>query len=577
MSERTRIVVVGGVAAGATAAARARRVSEAAEITIVERGPYVSYANCGLPYFLAGDIVDRDALLLQTPEGFRRRYRVEVRVDTEAVELDRAGHRLRVRGPGSGSESARQDAWLPYDKLILAQGGGPVLPPVPGSDAPNVFRLWTVPDMDRLERQLSQARPRTAVVVGGGFIGLEVAEAFRRRGVETAVVELLPSVLPVLDPEMGNLVGRELVRNGVAVHTGVGLQAVLPAEREVLLADGRRLPAEVVLFSVGVRPELALAKAAGLAFGPTGALAVDARLATSDPDIFAAGDMVEVVHKVTGRTVRLPLAGPANRQGRVAATNALGGDLRYHGVLGTSVVKVFDATAGATGLTEKAARAAGLDVGVAVVFRGHHAGYYPGAEELALKLVYDRGTRRVLGAQAFGRAGVDKRIDVLATALQGELTLGDLAELDLAYAPPYSSANDPVNIAAFVAENDVSGDAPLITAAELRVALAGAAPPLVLDVRSAEEWKAGHLRGALHVPVDDVRGRSETLPRDRRLAVYCRSGYRAHLALRALRGIGFADIVNVTGGWLALEAQGGFDVGFDVASGPGPDAGTAER
>jgi NADPH-dependent 2,4-dienoyl-CoA reductase/sulfur reductase-like enzyme/rhodanese-related sulfurtransferase len=559
MGARTRIVVVGGVAAGATAAARARRVSETAEITVVERGPYVSYANCGLPYFLSGDIVDRDALLLQTPEGFLHRYRVDVRVETEALELDRAGHRLRVRGPARRGQAA-EETWLPYDKLILAQGGGPVLPPVPGSDAPHVFRLWTVPDMDRLQRQLVEARPRTAVVVGGGFVGLEVAEAFRRRGVETAVVEMLPSVLPVLDAEMGTLVARELSRNGVAVHTGVGLSAVLPSEREVLLADGRRLPAEVVLFSVGVRPELALAKAAGLALGPAGALTVDDRLATSDPDVFAAGDMIEVVHKITGRAVRVPLAGPANRQGRVAATNALGGDLRYRGVLGTSVVKVFEATAGSTGLTEKAARVAGFAVGVATVFRGHHAGYYPGAEELALKLVYDRGTRRVLGAQAFGRAGVDKRIDVIATALQGELTLADLAELDLAYAPPYSSANDSVNVVAFVAENDASGDAPLVTAATLKAALATGVPPVVVDVRGAAEWRAGHLRGALHLPVDDLRDRFETLPRDRRLALYCRSGYRAHLALRILRGLGFTDVVNVTGGWLGIEAEGGFDV-----------------
>jgi NADPH-dependent 2,4-dienoyl-CoA reductase/sulfur reductase-like enzyme/rhodanese-related sulfurtransferase len=561
MGERKRIVVVGGVAAGATAAARARRLSEAADITLVERGPYVSYANCGLPYYLSGDIADREALLLQTPQGFQRRYRVDVRVDTEALELDRAGHRLRVRGPVSGRRAGQpEDLWLPYDKLILAQGGGPVLPALPGADAPSVFRLWTVPDMDRLQRQLVEARPRTAVVVGGGFIGLEVAEALRRRGVETAVVELLPSVLPVLDGELGSLVARELTRNGVAVHTGVGLEAVLPAERAVRLTDGRQLPAEVVLFAVGVRPELTLAKAAGLALGPTGALQVTDRLVTSDPDVLAAGDMVEVVHKVSGRAVRAPLAGPANRQGRIAATNALGGDVRYGGVLGTSVVKIFEATAAATGLTERAARAAGFAVGAATLFRGHHAGYYPGAEEMAFKLVYDRGTRRVLGAQAFGRAGVDKRIDVIATALQGELTLADLAELDLAYAPPYSSANDTVNMAAFVAENDVAGDAPLVTAAELGAALASAAPPLVVDVRSAAEWGAGHLRGAVHVPLDDLRERAGSLPRDRRLALHCRSGYRAHLALRILRGLGFEDVVNVTGGWLAMEAHGGFDV-----------------
>lgn len=547
--KKTRVLIIGGVAGGATAAARARRVDESAEITVLERGPYVSYANCGLPYFISGDIQSRSKLLLQTPEGFDKRYGVRVKVGTEALELDRAGKRVRVR-------DAAGEAWLPYDRLVLAQGGNPVLPPIPGADAPHVFRLWTVPDMDRLSGFLDREQPRAAVVVGGGFIGLEMAEAFRKRGLDTTVVELLPSVMSVMDPELGSLVARELEAGGVKVLTGVGVTAVHPAEKVLALSDGRRLPADLVLFSVGVRPELSLAKAAGLALGPSGGLLVDEHLRTSDPDIFAAGDMVEVEHKVSGRKVRIPLAGPANRQGRIAVSNALGLPMRYGGALGTSVVKIFEATAAMTGLGERAAREAGFDVASVVIVKDHHAGYYPGARELFLKVLYDRKTARLLGAQAFGQAGVEKRIDVLATALHGRMTLQDLAELDLAYAPPYSSANDPVNLAAFAGLNDLSGFSPLASAADLRAALAADPRPVVLDVRTAKEWDAGHLPGAVHVPVDDLRARAEVLPRSGRIYVYCRSGFRGHLAVRMLKARGFNDVVNVTGGWLAMSAAG---------------------
>jgi NADPH-dependent 2,4-dienoyl-CoA reductase/sulfur reductase-like enzyme/rhodanese-related sulfurtransferase len=548
----TRLLIIGGVAGGATAAARARRLSEAAEITVLERGPYVSYANCGLPYFISRDIRKRSELLLQTPEGFDARYRVKVEVRTEALEIDRAGKRVRAAGPEG-------ERWIPYDKLILAQGGNPILPPLPGADAPHVFKLWTVPDTDRLDGFIEASKPRHAVVVGGGFIGLEMAEAFRSRGLETTVVELLPTVMGVMDREFGVQVAQRLAAHGVQVVTGTGVKAV-HADKTVELTDGRRLPADLVLFSVGVRPELTLVKSAGLALGPAGGLLVDERLQTSDPDIFAAGDMVEILHRVSGRKVRIPLAGPANRQGRIAATNALGGSMRYGGASGTSVVKVFDATAASTGLTERAAREAGLEVGVAVIHKDHHAGYYPGGRELSLKLVYERGSGRLLGAQAFGEAGVEKRIDVLATALHGEMTLHDLAELDLAYAPPYSSANDPVNLAAFVAENDRSGFSPLVTAAQLKAELAGPRPPLVVDTRNLGEWNQGHLAGAQLLPVDDVRWELEQLPRDRRIVLYCRTGFRAHLALRTLVESGYRDVVNLTGGWVSMELEGGFVV-----------------
>ncbi len=549
----TRLVIVGGVAGGATAAARARRVDENAEITIVERGPYVSYANCGLPYHIARDIPDRAGLILQTPQSLERRYELDVRVETEAVEIDRAGKRLRVRGP-EGEE------WLDYDKLILAQGASPVLPDVPGVDAAHVFRLWTVPDMDRVDAWIRDGHPRTALVVGGGFVGLEMAEAFQRRGLETTVVEVLPTVLATMDPEFGRCVAGALEAHGVRVLTGAAIRAVDAGRRDVLLTDGRRIPADLVLLSVGVRPELSLARRAGLEIGRAGGVVVDRSLRTSDADIYAIGDMVECVHRVSGRAVRVPLAGPANRQGRIAATNALGGDWTYAGALGTSIVKVFDATVATTGLTERAALDAGLDAGAAVVHKDDHAAYYPGASELTLKLVYDRTSARLLGAQAFGRGGVDKRIDVLATALQAGMRLQDLAELDLAYAPPYSTANDPIQVAAFVGLNALSGFSPVITADELRRALASPTPPLVLDVRTTKEFQESHLRGARRLPMAGFRYECEALPRDRRIAVVCRSGFRAHLAVRILLAQGFRDVVTVTGGHLSVLAAGGFDL-----------------
>ena len=550
-----RLVIIGGVAGGATAAARARRIDEHAIITLVERGPYVSYANCGLPYFIGRDIDSRAKLLLQTPEGFDRRYRVDVRLRTEAREIDLAGRRVRVFGE-------RGDEWLPYDALILAQGGTPIMPPLPGSDAPHVFRLWTVPDMDRLDGFLTEQRPKTAVVVGGGFIGLEMAEAFRHRGVETTVVELAPTLMPMMDREFGALIARELEANGVRTITGVGVASLGEGEagqRTVTLSDGRTVPADLVLFSVGVRAELSLAKSAGLEIGSSGGLVVDEHLRTSDPHVWAAGDMVEVVQKISGRHVRIPLAGPANRQGRIAASNALGEVMHYDGALGTSVVKIFDATAAMTGLTERAARDLELDVGVAVIHKDHHAGYYPGGKEMALKIVYDRRTARLLGAEAFGHGGVDKRIDVLATALQGKLSLHDLAEIDLAYSPAYSSANDPVNLVAFVGLNDVSGFSPLITAAQLKRALPTSAP-FLLDVRTGAEFARGHLEGATNVPIDELRDRLDEVPRDRRVAVYCKGGFRGHLAARVLLSRGFTDVVNVTGGWSSLVAEGGFEI-----------------
>jgi rhodanese-related sulfurtransferase len=371
--------------------------------------------------------------------------------------------------------------------------------------------------------------------------------------------------MSVMDPEFGGLIAGRLEAHGVRVLTGVGLKAVLAESGEVRLSDDRVIPAAVVLVSVGVRPELALARECGLAIGETGGLLVDEHLRTSDPAIWGAGDMNEIVHKVSGRKVRVPLAGPANRQGRIAASNALGVPMTYSGALGSSVVKIFDATAASTGLTETAARDAGFDAGSAIVVKDHHAGYYPGAREIVLKIVYDRASGRLLGAQAFGDEGVDKRIDALAMALQGRLTLHDLEEVDLAYAPPYSSANDPLNMAAFVGANDLSGYSPLVTGPELRRLLSDGgsreqgAAPLILDVRNLNEYETWHLRGALNIPVDELRFRLDEVPRGLPIVVHCRSGFRAHLALRILRDNGWTDVRNVSGGAIAIQALGGFE------------------
>jgi NADPH-dependent 2,4-dienoyl-CoA reductase/sulfur reductase-like enzyme len=389
-------VIVGGVAAGATAAARLRRQDEDAEITILEKGPYVSFANCGLPYFISGDIKRRSKLILQTPEGFWSRYRVNVRLNTEAVEIDRTNKRVLVRSP-EGEE------WLHYDKLLLGQGGRPIIPNIQGLEREGVFTLWTIPDMDKIDQFIKQSAPKTAVVVGGGFIGLEMVEALHARGIEVSLVELAPKPLITMDEEFGAYVVQVLRDHGVTVYLERSVQALQPGF--AVLSDGETIPAELVVLSIGVQPNLDLARISGLALGERGGLAVDEHLRTSDPDIFAAGDMVEIVHRVNGMKTRIPLAGPANRQGRIAAMNMAGGKVVYKGGLGTSVVKIFETTAASTGLNEKAATNLGMDVGVSLVVRDHHVSYYPGNEPLMLKLVYDRSTRRLLGAQAMGQGG----------------------------------------------------------------------------------------------------------------------------------------------------------------------------
>jgi len=555
-----KLVIIGGVAAGATAAARARRLDETAEITIIEKGPYVSFANCGLPYRLSGDITKRSALILQTAEGFFSRYRVDVTLKTEAVAIDRKAKTVLVRGP----EGERTIA---YDKLILAQGGTPFIPPVEGVNSPNVFRLWTIPDMDAINNYITDASVSSAVVVGGGFIGLETAEAFVKRGLSTSIVELTDQLMPPADPEFGAQIAAAFERAGATVHTKKSLKFIDYANREVELNDGTRLKADIVLMSAGVRPNIELAKSAGLEIGVSGGLLVDEFLRTSDVDILAAGDMVELVRRVDGAKVRIPLAGPANRQGRIAATNALGGSMKYAGALGTSVFKAVDYTFAQTGLSEKAAKAAGLKPRAVHVHRAHHASYYPGYKDLSLKLIYgENGT--LFGAEAFGEAGVEKRIDVLATALAAKMTLSDLAELDLAYAPPYSSANDPLQMAAFAAQNDLSGFSRFISPQEAAHLAASAAAPVAaesgesyafLDVRTFGEYLKGHIADSLHLPLDELRDRLAELPIDKKLLIVSSAGFEGHLASRLLAQHGFTNLAYVSGGMTSMRLFGGFE------------------
>jgi len=546
-----KIVIIGGVAGGATAAARMRRLDETAEITVLERGPYVSFANCGLPYFISRDIQRRSNLLLQTPEGFYSRYRVDVKVNTEAVEIKRGEKTIVARTPNG-------DVLYPYDKLILAQGGSPIVPPLPGITSPHVFKLWTIPDMDLIHKFIDEQKPAKAVVGGGGFIGLEMAEALRARGIEVTVVELAPQVMILLDPEFGAMIKAGLEENGITVKTGVGLSSV--GEKTVTLSDGSTLDADMVLLSIGVRPELTLAKNAGLEVGPSGGLVVDASMRTTDRDIYAAGDMVEIINKIHGRKVRIPLAGPANRQGRIAGTNALGGTMVYRGALGTSVVKLFERTAASTGLSEKAAREAGFDVGVSYVFKDNHVTYFPGGKPLALKIVYDRKTGKLLGGQAYGEVGVEKRIDVLATALHGNMTLEDLSELDLAYAPPYNSANDPVNMAAFIGLNNISGYSPAKTPSETLTELASG-NGVILDVRTLGEQSRAPLDGVLHIPADEVRDRLDEVPSDRPVYLLSKDGFLGHTTLQILKAAGRTRVYNMAGGHSAARWIDGWNFG----------------
>ncbi|MHC5033805.1 MAG: FAD-dependent oxidoreductase, partial [Planctomycetota bacterium] len=550
MSARTRILIVGGVAGGASAATRARRLSEDAEIVIFERGEHVSFANCGMPYYIGGVIAERDRLLVQTPESLWKRYRIQVRLRTEVERIDAERREITV------CDLARDERTTePYDVLILSPGAEPIRPDIPGVDAEGVLTLRSLGDMDRIKAAVAERGPSHALVLGGGYIGLEMAEALRERGVGVTLVELAPQVFGAADPEMVAPLHDELRRQGVELLLGTSVTSIAEegGRLAVQLSTGEAVECGLVILAVGVRPEVKLAQDAGLQVGGTGGIAVDEHMRTNDPHIFAVGDAVEVTHFVGVHRTLIPLAGPANRQGRIAADNAFGRGSTYRHSQGTAICKVFDLTVALTGMSEKALKQHELPYEKVYVHPASHAGYYPGATQISLKLLFDPNDGRILGAQAVGRDSVDKRIDVLAVAIRAGLTVRDLQHLELCYAPPYGSAKDPVNYAGFVASNVLSGDAALCHFEE--VANPGD-DQFLLDVRTPAEVQAGTIPGAHNVPLDELRERLDELPKDKEILAFCQVGLRSYIACRILKQCGFR-CRNLTGGYKTYRSAAG--------------------
>lgn len=538
-----KLLIVGGVAGGASAAARARRLSNESQIILFERGPDVSFANCGLPYYIGGEITNRDKLLVTTPDRLRTRFNLDVRTRSSVEHIDRVAKTVRVRDLASGREYEES-----YDKLILAPGAAPIRPPISGIDLPGIFTLRNLQDTDGIKEQIDRGI-RKAVVVGAGFIGLELVESMVRRGVATTVVELQDQVLPPFDKEMTTPIVQSLVANGVTLLLGDSAEGFEQDDGGLLvrLKSGRVLPAELVILGVGVRPENSLAKDAGLDIGPRGGIQVNERLQASDPNIYAVGDAIEVKEFVTGLPTQVPLAGPANRQGRIAADNIFGHAAQYRGTQGTAIVRVFDRTAAMTGASEKTLRRYNRPFRKIYIHPADHATYYPGAEPMTLKLLFEPEAGQLLGAQAVGGSGVDKRIDVLSIAIQASMTVFDLEEAELAYSPQYGSAKDPINMAGFVAAGLMRGDQPQVDVEDV-IATPADSRPILLDVRAADEFAGGTVPGAINVPIDELRDRLNEIPRHREIAAFCQVGQRGYLATRILRQAGF-HASNIGGGY----------------------------
>lgn len=552
-----RVLIVGGVAAGASCAARVRRLDESAEIVVFERGPYVSFANCGLPYYVGNVIQDEGKLLIATPELFQQRFRIDVRTENEVLAIDRGASEIEVGDRRHGREYRER-----YDALVLATGSAPVRPPLPGVDSPGVFVIRTIPDSRKIRAWIEEHGVRRAVVVGAGLVGVEMAENLVRRQIEVTVLEMLDQVLPPLDPEMARPVLDRMRRNGVAVRLGDAVASIRPEAdaMRVTTRDGAEVSADLVILSAGVRPESQLARRAGLVLGAGDAVAVDQAMRTSDARIWAVGDVAEVRDVVTGALGPTALAGPANRQGRTAADSICGRPAHFRGVQGTAVCGVFGLTAACTGSNERSLRRAGVtEYHKVYLHPGNHVSYYPGARPIHMKVLFHARDGRILGAQAVGEEGVEKRIDVIACAIQLGATVFDLEEAELCYAPQYGAAKDPVNLAGMVAGNVLRGDLPLADWEAARSGRPGpvSAGPFILDVREPEEYAAGHLDGAVNVPLPQLRDRMHELPADRETLVCCAVGQRAYYAARALLQRGYRARV-LSGGWdtwLCLEAR----------------------
>ncbi|MBY7968275.1 FAD-dependent oxidoreductase [Vibrio fluvialis] len=558
----TKIVIIGGVAGGASAAARARRLSEDAQIIMFERGPFVSFANCGLPYHIGGDIKERANLLLQTPESFLARFNVDVRVMNEVVRINRADKTITVRNLLDQSEYEES-----YDFLLLSPGAGPIVPPIPGLDNPLTHSLRNIPDMDRILETIQMNQPDHATVIGGGFIGLEMMEAFHQLGIKTTLIEMADQVMTPVDREMAGFAHAEIRAKGIDLRLGVALQAVefkpatsmpsidsgeniehqhMNGELDLTLSNGETLTTDILIMAIGVRPETKLAAEAGLQIGELGGIYTNAHMQTSDPNIYAVGDAIEEKDFVTGQSTLVPLAGPANRQGRMAADNMLGRSETYQGTQGTAICKIFDLAVASTGKNEKQLKRAGIEYEKVYVHTASHASYYPDAEIVSFKMLFDPKSGKIFGAQAVGKDGIDKRIDVMAVAQRAGMTVEQLQHLELTYAPPYGSAKDVINQAAFVATNIMKGDAKAIHFDEIDSLTD---EQVLLDVRNPGELQnVGYLPGAINIPVDQLRQRMNELPKDKEIIIYCQVGLRGNVAYRQLVNNGF-KARNLLGGY----------------------------
>jgi NADPH-dependent 2,4-dienoyl-CoA reductase/sulfur reductase-like enzyme/rhodanese-related sulfurtransferase len=539
-----KLLIIGGVAGGATAAARARRLDEQAEIILFERGEHISFANCGLPYYIGGVIDQRDSLLVTTAEAFRNRYRIDVRASSEVLAIDRKRKEVQVRNLVTG-DTYRES----YDKIILSPGAEPVRPAIEGIELENVFTLRTIPDADRIKGYVDAKGPCSAVMVGAGYIGLEMAENLARNGVKVTILEKLDQVLDKLDPEMAATVNGYIEEKGVICRLGSGAKAFARHGDSIIVTTegGDEVLCDLVIVCAGVRPENRLAREAGLELGRWGGIKVNGLMMTSDPDIFAVGDAVEMRDYVTGLPTMTALAGPANRQGRIAADNSVGRRSVYKGTLGTAIVKIFEMTAASTGASERTLQSNNIPCCVSYTHSGSHAGYYPDAKMMTIKLIFSPGNGRILGCQIVGMEGVDKRIDVLSAAIRGSMTVFDLEELELAYAPPFSSAKDPVNVAGFVASNILKGDHDVIHSRDLTDL--NPTETVIIDVRDAEDVIAGGMiEGASHIPLNRLRRKISKLDREKNYVLYCDVGIRSYIGHRILLQNGLKSR-NLSGGY----------------------------
>ncbi len=541
-----KVLIVGGVAGGASTAARLRRMDENAEIIMFERGEYISFANCGLPYYIGETIEQRDALLVQTPEKMNARFNIDIRVKNEVINIDRDKKEVEVKDLNTGKTYKES-----YDKLVLSPGSTPLKPPIKGIDAPNIFTLWTIPDTDKIKDFVDNKKPKRAVVVGGGFIGLEMAENLHDRGIDVSVVEMAEQVMGPVDYEMAQVIHKHIKSKGAKLYLKDGVDSFdyKDGVTTITLQSGKKIETDMVMLSIGVKPNGDLAKKSGLKTNKRGAIIVDENLKTEDEDIYAIGDAIEVVDYINKNKTMVPLAGPANKQGRIVANSIVGREEKYKGTQGTSVAKVFDLTVASTGTNEKTLKKMGKRYGkdykVSIIHSKSHAGYYPGAIPMTIKLIF-KSNGKILGAQIVGYNGVDKRIDVIATAIRFDGTVYDLKELELAYAPPYSSAKDPVNMVGFTAENILKGDMDVVLWDQLDKL--DRENTIILDVREPIERELGYIEGSKNIPVDELRDRLDELDKDKLIVCYCAVGLRAYIATRILMQNGF-KAKNFAGGY----------------------------